>query len=111
MSYRVCLMVMTLLMTLIGCSQLKQTGQTLSDSHGVLQDSSERYLGNHRYRLRVMGSTIVFNGQAEQLFQRRAEQYTESLGCRGWKLHEYKSGTENTLLGARQYAEGVVECL
>ena len=111
MSYRIYLVVLTLQMGLIGCSQLRQTGQTVVDSNGVLQDSTERYLGNHQYRVRVTGSTIIFSGQAEQLFRRRAEQYTATLGCRSWKVLEYKSGTENTLLGARQYAEGVVECL
>lgn len=111
MSYRACLVLFALFWGLPGCSQLQQTGRAVADGNGVLQDSSERHLGGRKYKIRVQGSTLVFNGQAEQLFRRRAEQYTESIGCKGWKLHEYRAGTENTLLGARQYAEGVVECL
>lgn len=94
-----------------GCSQLQQTGRAIADSNGVLQDSDARYIGQRRYQLRVTGSSLMFDGQAEQFFRRRAEAVTQKMGCKGWKLLEYKSGTENTLLGARQYADGVIECL
>lgn len=88
-----------------------QTGRTVSDNNGVLLDGDAQYLGQRRYKLMVRGSSIAFDGQAEQFFRQRAEGFAKSKGCRGWKLHEYRAGTENTLLGARRYAEGVIECL
>ncbi|QDQ26745.1 hypothetical protein FNU76_10425 [Chitinimonas arctica] len=100
-----------LFLLLAGCSQLQQTGQAISDSNGVLQDGETRYLGKKKYQLRVAGSSMLFYGQAEQFFLRRAESLSQKMGCRGWKLLEYKSGTENTLIGARQYADGVIQCL
>ncbi|MBL8509251.1 MAG: hypothetical protein JNM11_12310 [Chitinimonas sp.] len=96
---------------LSACAQLQQTGQAVAENNGVLQDSDTRYLGQKKYQLRVTGSSLLFDGQAEQFFRRRADTFTQKLGCKSWQLLSYKSGTENTLLGARQYAEGVVQCL
>ena len=70
MSYRACLVLFALFWGLPGCSQLQQTGRAVADGNGVLQDSSERHLGGRKYKIRVQGSTVVFNGQAEQLFRR-----------------------------------------
>lgn len=103
--------ILLLLGLLTACAQLGETGRALSDSNGLLMDSEEHYLGQKKYRITVKGSSMVFDGQAEQFFRRRAEEYTRSLGCKDWKLDEYKSGIENTLFGARRYAEGVVECV
>lgn len=111
MSYRAYWALFLGMALLPACSQLQQTGRSLLNDNGVLQDSETSYLGNRRYRLRVHGSTVFFNGQAERLFPTRAQQVSDSMGCKGWKLHDFKGGTENTLLGARQYAEGVIECL
>lgn len=99
------------LLLLAACSQLQQTGGALAENNGVLQDGDVRALGQRRYQVRVTGSTVLFDGQAEQFFRRRAEGLSQKMGCRSWRMLEYRSGTENTLLGARQYAEGVIECL
>jgi hypothetical protein len=108
MTSRLCFTVLVLLAA--GCSQLKETGRAVSENNGVLVDSDEQYLGQKKYRITVRGSSVLFDGQAEQLFRKRADEYTRSRGCRDWKLVEYKAGVENTLLGARRYAVGVVEC-
>ncbi|HEY9102014.1 hypothetical protein [Chitinimonas sp.] len=99
------------LILLAACSQLQQTGTALAENNGVLQDGEVRSLGQRRYQVRVTGSTVLFDGQAEQFFRRRAEGVSQKMGCRSWRMLEYRSGTENTFLGARQYAEGVIECL
>jgi hypothetical protein len=109
MTSRLCLTLLVLLAA--ACSQLKETGRVVSENNGLLLDSEEHYLGQKRYRITVRGSSVLFDGQAEQFFRRRAAEYTRSMGCKDWQLLEYKSGIENTLLGARRYAEGVVECI
>lgn len=96
---------------LVSCSAIKETGRTLRDDVGVMMDSKERYLGNRQYRITLRGSSLLFDGQAEQAFRRRADAYTRSFGCHSWKLVEYKSGIENTLFGARRYVDAVVECV
>lgn len=96
---------------LSGCAELKTTGRALRDDSGLLMDSEERYLGNRQFRIVLRGSSVLFDGQAEQAFRHRADEYTRSLGCRGWKLVEYKAGIENTLFGGRRYVDAVVECL
>ncbi|WP_374357596.1 hypothetical protein [Chitinimonas sp.] len=98
------------LLALGACSQLKETGRAVTQYNGVMMDSEEHYLGQRRYRIVLRGSSVLFDGQVEQFFRRRAEDYTRSMGCRDWKLLEYKAGIESTLLGARRYADGVVEC-
>ncbi|WP_269531706.1 hypothetical protein [Chitinimonas sp. BJYL2] len=98
------------LLSLAACSQLQQTGRAVADNNGVLQDSEIRPLGNKRYHIRVVGSSVFFDGQAETFFRRRAEAHSQRLGCKSWALVSYKSGTENTMLGARQYVDGVIEC-
>ncbi|GAB3262031.1 hypothetical protein GCM10027296_36530 [Chitinimonas naiadis] len=100
-----------LLVLLGGCSQLQQSGRAMADNNGALQDGEVRSLGQRKYQVRVTGSTLLFDGQAEQFFRRRADGLSQKMGCKSWRMLEYKSGTENTLLGARQYAEGVIECL
>jgi hypothetical protein len=105
------LLLSLLLLLAAACSQLRETGRAVVEYNGVMMDSEEHYLGQKRYRIVVRGSSVLFDGQAEQFFRRRADEYTHSMGCRDWKLAEYKSGIENTLLGARRYAEGVVECV
>lgn len=111
MSKRLISVLLAVVLLQTACSQMQQTGRALADNNGVLQDSEARYIGQRKYQLRVTGSSLLFDGQAEQFFRRRADAVTQKLACKGWKLLEYKSGTENTLLGARQYAEGVIECL
>jgi hypothetical protein len=96
---------------MLGCSQLKETGRALRDDNGVFMESEERYLGGRKYLITLRGSSLLYDGQVEQAMKRRADDYTRSLGCRGWTMAEYKAGTENTLLGARRYIEAVVECL
>jgi len=105
------LMLTCLILLTAACSQFKETGRAISDENGIMLDSEEHLLGQKRYQITVRGSSILFDGQAEQFFNRRAEEYTHSLGCKGWKLISYQSGIENTLFGARRYARGVVECL
>ncbi|MBV8467352.1 MAG: hypothetical protein JO218_15530 [Burkholderiales bacterium] len=95
---------------LAACSQLKETGRAVSQENGVLMDSDEQMLSARKFRITVRGSSVLFEGDAEQAFNRRADEYTRSQGCKGWKLLEFKMGIENTLLGGRRYAVGVVEC-
>ncbi|MBV8659937.1 MAG: hypothetical protein JO142_19125 [Burkholderiales bacterium] len=105
------LLLTCLIVVSAACSQFRETGRAVSEENGVLLDSEEHLLGQKRYQITVRGSSVLFDGQAEQFFNRRAEEYTHSLGCKGWKLISYQAGIENTLLGARRYAQGVVECL
>jgi hypothetical protein len=98
-------------LVLAGCSQLSQTGQAMADNHGSLMDGSERPLGQRRYQITVKGSTLLFEGKAEQFFRQRADDLSRRLGCKGWQLQSYRSGIDDTLLGARRYAEGVIVCL
>lgn len=100
-----------LLLLLSACSEIKETGRALRNDNGVLMDAEERYLGDRRYRITLRGSSLVFGGQAEQAFKSHADAYTRSVGCRGWKMLEYRAGTENTLFGARRYVDAAVECL
>ena len=96
---------------LSGCAALSETGREIRDSNGVLMNSEEHYLGQRKFRITLRGSSILFDSEAEQAFHRRADAYTQSVGCNSWKLLEYRSGIENTLLGARRYVDAVVECL
>lgn len=111
MSMKIRLIAALVLLGLAACSQLAETGKVVSDNNGALADSDVRYLGQKRYQLRVKGSSLLLDGLVEQQFRQRATEYTSKLGCKRWLLHEYRAGTENTLLGARQYAEGIVECV
>ena len=105
-----CLLLSGFILLTAGCSSVKETGNALADSNGVLLDSETTLIGPKTYRLVVRGSSILFDGRAEQFFYRRADEFMQSRGCKTWALKEYRSGTENTLLGARRYAVGVIEC-
>lgn len=99
------------LMLLSGCAQLTQTGQTLRDENGVLMDAEDKYLGDHKYRITLRGSSILLDGQIDQELKRHGERLAKTRGCRDWRTLEYRAGTENTLLGARRYVEALIQCV
>ncbi|MDK2122453.1 hypothetical protein [Parachitinimonas caeni] len=99
------------LLGLSACAQLQQTGSALLNYNGVLLDHEEQQVGRQRFRVLIRGSAVMFENDIEQFFKRRAQDYSQELGCRGYKLVQYRAGLENTLLGARRYADGVIECV
>lgn len=89
-----------------GCSSIN----ALADRHGVWADESLDYIGQGRYRLTVRGAAQLFDGGAEVLFQRKAQGLSRGLGCPQFEVSDFRAGVENSLLGGRRFASGIVAC-
>ena len=60
--------------------------------------------------VRVAGSSTVFGGDFDQEFARATRAAADQQHCAHYRVDDKKISQENTLLGTRQVAEGVVRC-
>lgn len=91
---------------LAGCATL----EAAYDRHGLTVEQQVEYLGQGRHRIELKGAAQWFDRDAEPLFGQRAEEVARKLGCKSYEISQYEAGVENTMMGGRRYARGVLTC-
>ena len=112
------LLLPVLLTTLVGCSSttlLVAGGAAVLyyAKDGVVWRTETERMSEDKYRITVQKNTLPYgsgDGQAEQIFRRRAEEIAIEDGCKGYTTLEYTTSLDSTSLINQRVYEGIIQC-
>ena len=82
-------------------------------SDGVVWRTESERISKDKYRITVRKNTIPFSGgegQAQQIFKRRAEEVASEDGCKSFAVLEYGESLDSTTLINQRIHEGIIQC-
>ena len=80
---------------------------------GVVWRTETERMSKDKYRITVQKNAMPFgsgDGQAEQIFKRRAEEIAIEDGCKGYTTLEYTTSLESSSLVNQRIHEGIIQC-